>query len=291
VVIHRQQPGYLRHIQASNHWNPSSFVPFMIDGAQFGFMRAAFAEELRRYPAVFVPSNGGVALHSALADDVARSRAVAEVLELLVADGVLDHLMGERYPVVNRWGDAPAFLLDRAAVSAFGIRSFGQHLNGIVPTEDGVSMWLGRRAGDRKAFPDMLDQLVAGGKPHGISLEENLAKECAEEAGMGEELAAQAVAVGYITYRRETERGLRSDTIFCYDLTLPSTFAPVCTDGEVGEFYLWSLDEVARVVRETDEFKPNCNLVVIDFLLRHGMIDSSHSEYSALRNGLHTLPL
>ncbi|MDQ6965518.1 MAG: hypothetical protein Q9M23_01175, partial [Mariprofundaceae bacterium] len=72
-------------------------------------------------------------------------------------------------------------------------------------------------------------------------------------------------------------------------LTLPSTFKPACNDGEVAEFFLWPLDEVARVVRETDEFKPNCNLVVIDFLLRHGLIGTEHPEYKELSSGLQSL--
>jgi len=106
---------------------------------------------------------------------------------------------------------------------------------------------------------------------------------------MQPELAASAVATGSISYRKETPAGLRSDTIFCYDITLPPSFKPVCNDGEVGEFYLWPLDEVARVVRETDEFKPNCNLVVIDFLLRHGLIDSDHPEFGELSSSLQKL--
>jgi 8-oxo-dGTP pyrophosphatase MutT (NUDIX family) len=150
-------------------------------------------------------------------------------------------------------------------------------------------MWIGRRSADRYSFPDQLDQMVAGGLPFGIAPEENLAKECEEEAGMQAELAASAVATGSISYRRETPAGLRSDTIFCYDITLPLSFKPVCSDGEVGEFYLWPLEEVARVVRETEEFKPNCNLVVIDFLLRHGLIDAGHPEFSELSSGLQSL--
>ncbi len=280
---------YARHIRFCNQWNPAAFIPFMVEREQLGWMRPAFAEELRRFPATFIVADRQVSLHPALESFERRNIAIAEALDELVAAGVLSHVMGELYPVVARWGDAPAFLLDRAAVSAFGVRSFGQHLNGIVPTGSGVSMWIGRRAADRHTFPDQLDQMVAGGLPFGITPAANLAKECEEEAGMAPQLAARAVAAGHISYRRETAAGLRTDTIFCYDITLPSGFSPVCTDGEVAEFFLWPLEEVARVVRETDEFKPNCNLVVIDFMLRHGLITAGHPEYRELCNGLQQL--
>jgi len=280
---------YARHIRLCNQWNPAGFIPFLVGEAQFGWMRPAFARKLRRFPATFVVNDACVALHPALRTFEARNSAVAGALDVLVREGVLDHVMGELFPVLQAWGEPPAFLLDRAAVSAFGTRCFGQHLNGIVPTESGVSMWIGRRSADRYSFPDQLDQMVAGGLPFGIAPDENLAKECAEEAGMQVELAARAVPTGQISYRREVPAGLRSDTIFCYDIILPSSFKPVCSDGEVGEFYLWPLDEVARVVRETDEFKPNCNLVVIDFLLRHGLITSDHPEFAELSSGLHAL--
>jgi len=146
-------------------------------------------------------------------------------------------------------------------------------------------MWIARRAADRRAFPDRLDQLVAGGLPHGISLVDNLIKECFEEAGMPAELAVQAVATGSVNYCCEVDKGLRDDTLLCYDLKLPASFEPRCTDGEVAGFELLSVEKVAEIVNETHAFKPNCNLVVIDFLLRHGYIDTAHADYRQLQEG------
>jgi 8-oxo-dGTP pyrophosphatase MutT (NUDIX family) len=147
-------------------------------------------------------------------------------------------------------------------------------------------MWIGRRARDRKIFPGALDQLVAGGLPYGIGLRENLIKECQEEAGMPESLSGSATPVGVLTYNRITERGFRPDVLYCYDLELPEDFRPVNNDGEVEEFKLLPIEEVARLVRETDEFKLNCNLVVIDFLVRHGLITPDHPEYLGIATGL-----
>jgi len=57
-------------------------------------------------------------------------------------------------------------------------------------------------------------------------------------------------------------------------------------DGEVDDFVLWPVERVAEVVRESEEFKLNCNLVIIDFLIRHGFIDPSETGYLELVAGL-----
>jgi hypothetical protein len=40
-------------------------------------------------------------------------------------------------------------------------------------------------------------------------------------------------------------------------------------------------------VEAGDDFKFNCALVVIDFLIRHGLIAPDHPDYVALVRGLH----
>ena len=57
-------------------------------------------------------------------------------------------------------------------------------------------------------------------------------------------------------------------------------------DGEVESFTLLPLAEVAALVAETDEFKDNCNLVIIDFLIRHGYIVPEQPGYLALLAGM-----
>ena len=168
----------------------------------------------------------------------------------------------------------------------FGVRAYGVHLNGIVRDGDGLKMWVGRRSLDKFTAPGKLDQLVAGGQPAGISLRDNLIKESAEEANIPKSLAAKATPVGAISYCSEREKGLRRDVLFVYDLDLPADFVPENTDGEISEFYLWPIDRVLETVRDTDEFKFNCALVVIDFLIRNGYVDPEAPEYVDLVLGL-----
>ncbi|GAV19100.1 hypothetical protein MMIC_P0029 [Mariprofundus micogutta] len=277
---------YIDHIRALNHWQPDNFLPFVIDGQRMGYIRHAFADQLARFPECFVVTMDEVMLNPQLTGFAQRSNAVAEVLECLSKTGVVKPLMGEMFPVLAEFGTPAAMQIDRAMVSQFGIRAFGQHLNGYVETGDGMMMWIARRASDRRAFPDRLDQLVAGGLPHGISLQDNLIKECHEEADMPGQLACTAKAVGSVSYCCEVEHGLRDDTLLCYDLLLPEEFMPRCNDGEVAGFELMPIEKVAAIVSETESFKPNCNLVIIDFLLRHGFIHSEHVDHQTLYNAL-----
>ena len=80
---------------------------------------------------------------------------------------------------------------------------------------------------------------MAGGQPYGLGIHENLIKECAEEAAIPEQLAAQARATGTVSYVMEWEAGLRDDVLYVFDLELPADFTPRNTDGEIEEFMLW----------------------------------------------------
>jgi hypothetical protein len=278
---------YLRKIRACNDWDPDRFLPLRALGARIGSLRPGFAAELRRWPNRFRVLEDGVEWVDLPESFQARSKFIEEVLGTLVEDGVIGYLHGEPYPLTAGRRDRALCLIDRAAAPYFGARAFGQHLNGYVRTRGGIELWIGRRAADRRIYPLHLDNLVAGGLPFGIPLMDNLLKECREEADIPPELAGQAVPVGAVSYCRESEHGLKPDLMYCYDLELPEDFQPRCTDGEVESFHRLPAAEVARLVRDTDEFKLNCNLVVIDFLVRHGLLSQDDPDYLTILQGLH----
>jgi 8-oxo-dGTP pyrophosphatase MutT (NUDIX family) len=281
----------LRHIAACNPPIDEPFLPWSIEGETVGWLRPQAADTLQRFPTVFefdrdATGIKAVLLRPEIRGYELRSAALGEVVYELASLGVLTAVLGEPYPATPAGRESALCVVDRCAAGFFGLRSFGQHLNGFVRREDGLHMWLGRRAHDRLLFPGALDNMVAGGLPQHIGLHENLVKECAEEAGIPATLAAQAMPVGVVTYNRVADRGFRRDVLYCYDLEVPPEFEPRNTDGEVESFMLLPLDEVARLVSETDEFKLNCNLVVIDFLIRHGWLAPTSSSYLPLALGL-----
>jgi 8-oxo-dGTP pyrophosphatase MutT (NUDIX family) len=258
-----------------------------VDGVRVGLVKHEFAYHLSQWPDIFQVRDMAVDLLLPDVNMQERSALVAEVLRELVAQGVITHLHGEQYVATTSTREKGVLWLDRAAAPYFGIRAFGQHMNGYVVDGSELKLWLGRRSDDRLHFPGKLDNMVAGGLPANIGLEENLLKECWEEAAIEGNLAAKARPVGAITYNMETVKGVKPDTLYCYDLQLPMSFQPKCNDGEVAGFELLPVKDVMQLVFEGDEFKLNCNLVVIDFFIRHGYIRPDGDDYLEIITGLH----
>lgn len=282
--------GYLRHLAALNPPLDGPIFDWRIGDRVVGWLNAEARERLHQETSLFEEYGDSLRLSPRLGDFASRSQALVALVKQLAAEGRIHPPLGEHYPVTAGDRDAALCRLDRTAAGFFGVRAFGQHLNGFVRKGERIWMWLGRRARDRLIYPGRLDNLVAGGLPHGIGLMENLTKECFEEAGMPAPLARQARAVSMVTYNASSARGLKPDVLYCYDLELPADFRPVNTDGEVEEFHLLPIEEVARLVRETDEFKLNCNLVIVDFLVRHGHVTPDQPGYLELVTGLRPAP-
>lgn len=286
---------FLNRIEECNEWAPGEFLRFEVADEALGMVRRDFAADLaalstrHQIPARLTLEATRLHWCDAPLDFAERTVAMAEVCERLIELGRISHKHGEPYPVTSGRREDARFLIDRACAPYFGVRAFGQHLNGFVRRADGLFMWIARRAPDRRVFPNRLDNMVAGGLPWGLSFKENLIKECAEEAGMAAELAADARPVGAITYCRASKRGLKPDVMYCYDLELPEDFEPSCTDGEVAGFELLPVEAVADIVQKSQEFKLNCNLVIIDFLVRHGLISPEHPDYLEIIQRLRSL--
>lgn len=277
---------FLDRIEACNAHDLANFIPFEVAGQRVGWVKRGFAARLARFASAFAVTADAVALAPGLDDYDARSRAVDAAVQALIDDGVITGRRDEPYPVGGPFEGPHLMEMERAAVSFFGVRAYGVHVNGFVRDGDAVKMWIARRATGKHTYPGMLDNMVAGGQPVGIGLMENVVKEAGEEAAIPPGLAAAARSAGAVTYRHETAEGLKPDVMFVYDLELPAGFQPRNTDGEVDQFHLWPVERVMEIVAETTEFKSNCNLVIIDFCIRHGLIPPGHPDYVDIVQGL-----
>ncbi|MFA5040287.1 MAG: DUF4743 domain-containing protein [Bdellovibrionales bacterium] len=274
--------GYVRHFVACNRHDLSHFAPLFIGGKRYGRIKKDLVPFLTNETDVFEPLSEGYAIAPRATDFASRSEALARITAILCR--CLDkELRNEMYPVIEKWGDEPLAEADRVAVPWMGFRAWGIHVNGFVRKKDGLYLWIGERAADRLVDPGKLDNLIGGGQPIGLTLEQNLCKEAKEEAGIEASLALTAKQIRTIDYLYERPHGLRTDTLFIYDLQLPESFVPRNTDGEVAAFKLMPLDEVADLICNTDKFKFNCPLVITDFLMRHGHIAPQNSEYESLK--------
>jgi hypothetical protein len=257
----------------------STLRPFVIEGQRLGWILPAFAERLAKFPAVFEAGADAVRLKDRFDSYERRSEALAGVVDALAREGGLPKFRNERYPVAKSFYDKPLLGLERSAVPSFGTLAYGVHLNGYVGQGRDMKMWIGRRSRNKATGPLKLDHIVAGGQPIGLSLMENLIKECAEEAAMSADLARQSRPVGFTSYLIQNHEGIRNDVLFCYDIALAADFTPVNTDGEIEEFYLWPIERVIEVLATTEEFKFNVAMVIIDFLVRHGFVAPEDPTY------------
>ncbi|KAI9023904.1 NUDIX hydrolase domain-like protein, partial [Hyaloraphidium curvatum] len=195
----------------------------------------------------------------------------------------------ERYPV---YGDPSlarnmVMTIERSGAELFGIRTFGAHLTCFV-RESEMRIWVAQRSPTKQTFPGMLDNTVAGGIPYDQTPGECMVRECEEEAGIPAWLAEKARPVGAVTYNTlSRHNGIGPEAQFVYDLELPPDFLPVPQDGEVAGFRLCTVPEVLSDVR-AGRFKPNCAIIAVDFLIRHGFITPENEpEYLAVTARLH----
>jgi hypothetical protein len=277
--------GLLRHIRQCNAHDPARFVPFLHGGERLGLIRKVNAEALRRFPTAYEVSDAGVTLAiDGSFEDL--SALIEETTEHLVSEGLVAKWRHEFFAAAPRWGAKAHFKIDRGAVPFFGVPAYGVHLNGYQRDGKQLKLWVGRRSPTKAVAPNKLDNLVAGGIDWKHGLVETLIKESQEEASLPEALASKAIPVGAVSYRMAVTHGLRDDVLFCYDLELPRDFTPKNTDGELVAFTLEDARAVVTRARDSDDFKFNVNLVLIDFALRHGLIAPDDPEYLDLVTGL-----
>ena len=282
---------YLDRVKACNRLDVTGYLPFDIDGVRFGWVNAARAAVLKTHADVFTVTPEHVAFAAGLPTPKARSAAFADIVPALVASTEFPKPRGELYAVKRTWSEPAAFTMDRSLVAAFGVRAYGVHVNGYVRRNDGLHLWIGTRATDRDVEPGKFDNMVAGGQPAGLTLMDNLVKECGEEADISPSLARAACPVGAITYAFSTQKGVKADTMFCFDLEMPADAIPRNVDGEISGFQLMPLADVLALVRDTERFKFNVNLVILDFAIRHGALDPDREpDFERLVAGLRRRP-
>ena len=292
-------------------YDMSLYTPIDVPGVgKIGCVCSPVAEALAAHPSVFHVDlqTQLVTMRRELDTFEKRTEAMVDVANDLKARGFLGKWRDELFPATMGFDDEPAFAVERAVVSLLGLRGYGVHANGLVRDESapgGYRLWVGRRAADKATWPGKLDHLAAGGQPLGLDPYVNMVKECGEEAGIPPELCEKGLhAAGAVSYRlgethtrmvdgaskgvtTATEvHTLKRDVLFVYDLELPADFTPVPVDGEVESFELMDLQTVVNLIAETEEFKPNVALVIVDMLVRRGIVTAESKGYLKLIKSL-----
>lgn len=184
---------------------------------------------------------------------------------------------------------------ERFAASLFGITTRGAHLTAYTFVDEKLMIWVPRRSQKVGTWKGMLDSTVAGGVAANETPFENIVREAAEEASLSDELVrSHAKQVGVLTYmglsqgENGWEKGMALPDMVCvYDLELPSHVIPRPCDEEVKEFQLMDIAELKQRML-AKEFKPNSAVIMLDFLIRHGLVTiETEKDYVELVQRMH----
>ena len=155
--------------------------------------------------------------------------------------------------------------VERGAVRVLGIASRAVHLLGQDPR--GHS-WIQQRAWDKPTDPGLWDTLMGGMVPASDSLEQALARETWEEAGLQlaqlhdlryagslvlQKPAHAGDALGYVVERAD-----------CYIAEVPATCVPQNQDGEVAQF-VCAAPQALRQMLERHQFTVEAALLLAHF--------------------------
>ena len=300
-----QSLALIKRCEETNYCGAVDFkgmIPFKIGGESFGALQPGFAAKLlENHCGVFFSDGKCMRFQPELENGTRedKTRAIGLVNEQLRKEGTIKGWRDEMLPVVQSFNGDPAFLIERAACAYYGMKAYGVHVNGYERNDTNypsmpTHLWVGTRSTSKQTYPHAFDHIVAGGLAHGVSPFECVVKECREEASIPEDLAKRAHPTGSLSYRSVDEFGqIRNDIIFTFDLDLTNTnFTPVPADDEVECFDLRNIDWILDTLCESKpRYKPNCSLVVIDFLIRHGIISPESPQYLEITDKLRTMPL
>lgn len=216
-----------------------------------------------------------------------RSAAINCAMKICYEKGLFKVWRDELVCVATSFYGDPIALIERGASLFLGIIGYGVFLNGFTYKNDELHMWVAKRSEKKKTYPGKYDVLVGGGISGGLTPMETLLKESGEEAGISKEIICKSKFSGVICYERDDESCyVERGVMFSYDLLLHEGFKPTPVDGEVDSFELWPVHRVISEIENTDKFKDNCNLIIIDFLIRQGVIDSNYPNYDEIVRGI-----
>lgn len=241
-----------------------NLISVLIGGAHVGEAQPAAAKFIAQQVGHFSLDGKTLALPDGL-DKVACSELLAEAALKLNAAGLIGGWRNEMLAV----GNPPVAMIERAACRALGITTEAVHLNAYVEPD---TMVVARRSAHKHIDPGLWDNLAGGMVPAGESLQQALARETLEEAGLsldGFELQSGRS----FQVRRAVPEGLQSEIIHVYDTTLPADALLKNQDGEVDLIERRALEDLITAI-EHQEFTLESALVILESITRRRGIDT-----------------
>lgn len=225
-----------------------------------------------------------------------RSRAVEETLQSTREMGTISLLKawrGELFPVYGEDGET-LLLVERCASAIFGIVTYGVQLVAYVRDNQGLRLWISKRSEEKQTYAGMLDTTAAGGLVAGKLPIEGVICEAQEEASIPEDVLRERIkpmtTLSYFHIRGEKAGGevglFQPEVEYTYELELDQDMVPQPRDSEVEGFTLYTIEEVLNALKE-GWFKPNSGIVIVEFLIRHGILSEQRQDYADILLHLH----
>ena len=238
---------------------PAGLIAVIIDGTHVGAAQPAIARFIADKVDGFSLSRETLVLASDTLDFNGRSERLADAARQLRDAGLITGWRDEALSV----GNPPLAIIERAACRPFGIATEAVHLNAYVAPG---TLLVARRAAHKQIDPGLWDNLVGGMVPAGESLQQALAREAWEEAGLKLDLV-QLQGGRSIHVRRPVTEGMQSEIVHVYDTALPPGLRPHNRDGEVDAIEPQSVEDIVRAI-ERDEFTLESALVTLESITR-----------------------
>ena len=190
--------------------------------------------------------------------------ALNALADALRAHGLCGPWRNEQLRVLNPAGE-PVGTIERGAVRVLGLATQAVHLVGRT---GGGHLWVQQRAFNKPNNPGQWDTLMGGMVSAADTLQQALARETWEEAGL-HVAALQAVAHGgHVDFARPADEaggaGYMVERIDWFQAIVPDGVVPVNQDGEVARFELLPPDEV-HVRLAQGAFTPEAALVLAGY--------------------------
>jgi len=268
----RDPEAYKRHMEG--------YYYFLIAGfdAPFGYVLKAVVEQMP-WPEFWTIDHERRTLTLSQGSDLdARTELMQQTLQAGIESPKVDAFSrwnGEMFAIYAVDGQN-VVNMDGAGLDSFGVVNFAVHMIGWVHTREGTRYWVPRRAKTKLSYPDMLDNTVGGSLAAGEKPIDCMVRECEEElcldpAYTRENLKACGTASYSMTQTDSGQPGCQHQVQFLYEMEFAEDVIPRIGDGEVGEVGMKTLEEVQSALAN-GEFKLNCAMTWLAFLIRHGHI-------------------
>jgi 8-oxo-dGTP pyrophosphatase MutT (NUDIX family) len=250
---------------------PAGLIALIIEGTRVGDVQPQVARFLGEKVDGFSLSDQNLTLDYGTLDFAVRSKLLAHAAKQLRDAGMISGWRDEVLSV----GNPPLAVIERAACRPLGITTQAVHLNAYVAAD---TLLVSRRAIHKQIDPGLWDNLVGGMVPADETLEQALAREAWEEAGLRLDRVRLERGRSFHV-RRSVPEGLQSEIIHAFDSSLPPDLQLRNRDGEVDAIDARKIEDVVAAI-ERDEFTLESALATLESVARRDAITTPPGLFS-----------